>query len=64
MDLFQKQEDLKCDRLAFLKKLTYLETHRLKMLEFYNGIMEDGKIEWLFVFVFKIKQKMSVVTKN
>ena len=31
--------------------------HRLKMLEFYNGMMEESKIEWLFVFVFKIKQK-------
>ena len=27
------------------------------MLEFYNGMMEESKIEWLFVFVFKIKQK-------
>ena len=62
MDLFQKQ--VKCDRLAFLKKLTYFKAHRLKMLEFYNGMMEDGKIKWLFVFVFKIKQKMSVGTKN
>ena len=27
------------------------------MLEFYNGMMEGGKIESLFVFVFKTKQK-------
>ena len=57
MDIFQKWENLKYDRLAFLKKLTYFKTHRLKMLEFYNGMMEGGKIESLFVFVFKTKQK-------
>ena len=55
---------MKYGRLAFLKKLTYFKTHRLKMLEFYNGMLEGSKIEWLFVFVFKIKQKMHVVTKN
>ena len=57
MDIFQKWENLKYDRLAFLKKLTYFKTHRLKVLEFYNGMMEGGKIESLFVFVFKTKQK-------
>ena len=57
MDIFQKWENLKYDRLAFLKKLTYFKTHRLKMLESYNGMMEGGKIESLFVFVFKTKQK-------
>ena len=57
MDIFQKWENLKYDRLAFLKKLTYFKSHRLKMLEFYNGMMEGGKIESLFVFVFKTKQK-------
>ena len=57
MDIFQKWENLKYDRLAFLKKLTYFKTHRLRMLEFYNGMMEGGKIESLFVFVFKTKQK-------
>ena len=61
-DLFQKQEKLKYDRSAFLKKLTYFKTHRLKMLEFYNGMMERSKIEWLFVF--KIKQKKYIVTRN
>ena len=44
-DLFQKQEKLKYDRSAFLKKLTYFKTHRLKMLEFYNGMMERSKID-------------------
>ena len=34
------------------------------MLEFYNGMMEGSKTEWLFVFVFKIKQKICAVTKN
>ena len=34
------------------------------MLEFSNGMMEGSKIEWLFVFVFKIKQKICLVTKN
>ena len=34
MDLFQKQEKLKYDGLAFLTELTYFKTHRLKMLEF------------------------------
>ena len=33
------------------------------MSEFSNGMMEGSKIEWLFVFVFKIK-KTRVVTKN
>ena len=32
------------------------------MLEFYNGMMESSKIEWLFVF--KIKQKKWIVTRN
>ena len=31
------------------------------MLEFYNGMMEVSKIEWMFVFVFKIKQKKYVL---
>ena len=44
MDLFQKWQNLKYDRLAFLKKSTYFKTHHLKMLEFYNGMMEGGKI--------------------
>ena len=61
-DLFQKQEKLKYDRLAFLEKLTYFKTHCLEMLEFYNGMMERSKIEWLFVF--KIKQKKYIVTRN
>ena len=61
-DLFQKQEKLRYDRLAFLKKLKYFKTHRLKMLDFYNGIMEGSKMEWLFVF--KIKQKKWIVTRN
>ena len=47
MDLFQK---LKYGRLAFLKKLTYLKTQYLKILEFYNKMMEGSKIEWVFVF--------------
>ena len=34
------------------------------MLEFYNGMIERSKIKWLFAFVFKIKQKMCVVSKH
>ena len=62
MDLFQKQEKLKYDGLAILKELTYFKTHRLKILEFWDGMREGSGMEWLFVF--KIKQEMYVVTPN
>ena len=62
MDLFQKQEKLKYDGLAFLKELTYFKTRRLKMLEFYNKMREGSTMEWSFVF--KINKEMCVVTPN
>ena len=42
---FQKQEKLKYDELVFLKKLMYFKTHRLKILEFYDGMMEVSKMD-------------------
>ena len=62
MDLFQKQEKLKYDGLAFLKELTCFKIHRLKMLEFYNKMREGSTMEWSFVF--KINKEMCVVTPN
>ena len=50
IDLLQEYGKLKYDRLASLKKLTYFKTHCLKMIEFYNGMMEGSKMEWLFGF--------------
>ena len=50
MDLLQEYGKLKYDRLASLKKLAYFKTHCLKMIEFYNRMMEGSKIKWLFGF--------------
>ena len=58
MDVFQKQEKLKYDRLTILRKLMYFKTHRLKILGFQDGMKEGGKMEWFFVF--KIKQKCAL----
>ena len=54
MDFFKEIEIL---QISLSKEVNVFQTHRLKMLKFYNGMMEESKIEWLFVFVFKIKQK-------
>ena len=47
-------------QISLSEEVNVFQTHRLKMLEFYNGTMEGSKIEWLFVFFLKLNKKCAL----
>ena len=59
---FSKIEEIEIWRINISKGVNVFQNTRLKILEFSDRMMEGGKMEWLFVF--KIKQEMCVVTPN
>ena len=57
---FSKIEEIEIWQVSLSEEVNVFQTHSLKMLEFYNGMMERSKIEQLFVFVLKLNKKCAL----